>query len=96
MTVVIVTCPICGTQHLTPRDVRLVGGLHPFYAFTCPTCGDRTSRTATPAIVALLATAGIHPENVPAEALELHDGPPITLDDLIDLHADLELHGHDA
>ncbi|MBI3648651.1 MAG: hypothetical protein HY240_07885 [Actinobacteria bacterium] len=31
--------------------------------------------------------------DVPAEVLESHDGPPLTLDDLIDLHFLLESDG---
>lgn len=90
MNTVTVTCPICGPVTLPAHYVRLVGGLHPFYTFTCNRCGDRTSRTATPHTIAELATIGIHPEHVPAEAYEPHNGPALTLDDAIDFHAQLE------
>jgi len=58
------------------------------YTFDCPRCGDVVARDASPRILALLVTAGVHAEvwYQPAEILERPDGPPLTADDLLDFH----------
>jgi hypothetical protein len=63
------------------------------YRFTCPTCGTEVRKRADKKIVALLVTAGVEWSDVP---VVLHpespdvDAPPLTIDDLIDLHFELE------
>lgn len=68
------------------------------YLFDCPTCADEIVKPADSRIAQLLTTGGVpvvcsaddevlataptalpHPEHAP-------DGPPLTLDDLLDLH----------
>lgn len=61
--------------------------------FTCPACGRGSSRCLGEDSLELLRTEGVTGIDVPAEALESHDGPPLTLDDLIDLHFLLESDG---
>jgi hypothetical protein len=62
------------------------------YSFTCPQCGTAVVRDATPRILALLVSAGVHAVvwHQPAELLERRDGPPISCDDILDFHLGLE------
>jgi hypothetical protein len=62
------------------------------YRFRCPGCDQTVHREASPRIVDLLVSAGAPHErwNWPAELAEVHSGPPLTPDDLLDLHVLLE------
>jgi hypothetical protein len=89
MTIIKATCPCCGDVELTSAQVRLV--LHPvrersFYSFTCPECEDGVRKAAGPEVVRLLKVGGVVPErvDVPAEATQVHLGPRISADDLLD------------
>lgn len=89
MTTIKATCPTCGDVDLKPRDIHVVvapAAGWATYAFTCPTCEDQITKSADDEVVTLLRGAGVTVERVhiPAEALELHYGPPIGPDDLID------------
>lgn len=92
MTTIKTSCPLCGDIELTPPKVRLT--VPPegrgWFSFECPTCKDGINRTAGAEEIALLATAGVLPEVVPAEVWETHEGPPITWDDVLDLHEELD------
>ena len=100
MTTIRATCPQCGEVDLTPADIELVvvrGGDEPVgprshYSFTCPECDERVVKPADERVARLLSTGGVsvthvdelaaapgHPEHPPA-------GPPLTYDDLLDLH----------
>ena len=94
MTVIKTTCPICGDVELTPNKIRLV--IHPDpdrsnYAFTCPVCRERVTKAAFEQIVTMLVRVGVVPERIviPAEALEEHNGRPVTWDDVLDFTAGL-------
>lgn len=93
---VIVQCACCGELRLHPSAVRVVLCTDParsHYVFTCPHCHDATRKPATPDIVqALIRDAGITPELwvIPAEALEIHVGPPLCTNDLLDLLIELD------
>lgn len=68
-----------------------------WYGFTCPTCDERTIRSAAAddTRAALLSATGAHItiDTVPAEALEEHPHrDPITLDAVLDAHLWLETH----
>lgn len=89
MTTIKATCPSCGDVDLKPRDITVVvapaaGWAH--YQFRCPTCEEAITKSADEEVVTLLRGAGVRVEklHIPAEALELHFGPPIADDDLID------------
>ncbi len=89
MTTIKATCPTCGDIDLKPRDIRVVtapAAGWATYAFTCPSCEDDITKSADDEVVTLLRGAGVAVEriHVPAEALELHFGPAIAADDLID------------
>ena len=86
-------CPDCGELDLSADQLWLVltsaGRAH--YDFICPECGRLERRPITLDQAAELAPyLAVEELDVPAEALEIHDDAPLTLDDLIDLMADLE------
>jgi hypothetical protein len=89
------SCPCCGDVDLTPAQVRLVVCSVPdwsYYAFGCAGCGDEIRKPASTQVQGLLRTGGVKVEQwvVPAEALEEHDGPAITYDDVLDFALRLE------
>lgn len=87
------TCPRCGDVELAPLEL----GLYvcstldaSSYHFTCPGCDEIVVKSAADhRIVTLLSSVGVPVTqwDLPAELDEVHAGPPLTLDDLIDLHA---------
>jgi hypothetical protein len=95
MTTIKASCPSCGDVELTSAQVRLVVCSvqdWSFYAFTCHTCHDEIRKPADEEIVALLVSGGVVAEHwvIPAEALEEHDGVPITYDDVLDFALGLD------
>lgn len=58
------------------------------YGFDCPDCGDFIEKPADERIVRLLLSGGVMPvlNQVPAEALETRNGPPINYDDILAFH----------
>jgi hypothetical protein len=95
MTTIKATCPGCGEVDLTADDILLRIGASKTvntYGFSCPDCGDFVQKAADDRIVRLLLSGGVVPVpvHVPAEALEVHDGPPISHDDILNFHEFLE------
>lgn len=94
-TVILVMCPTCGEQEVAAERVLLridtSGGAS--YGFTCTRCHGFIARDAEPRIVGLLKSGGVTsvPAHIPAEVFEHSDGPPFTLDDVIDFHDDLKV-----
>lgn len=89
MTLIKASCPACGEVELTPADVALMVCSHAplsYYAFTCGGCGDEVRKPADDHVVSLLVSGGVPATvwEVPAEALEIHDGPRLSYDDLLD------------
>ena len=95
-TVVKATCATCGEVELAPDQLQLRVCSTPeasVYHFTCPTCCTIVVKSASDGrIVTLLTSVGVPTTmwDLPAELDEVHDGPPLTIDDLIDLHFALE------
>jgi hypothetical protein len=91
-----VFCPSCGEVDLTSDQVWLVianAADRSHYRFRCASCDRSVSRHADETVVALLAElVAVEELEIPAEALESHDGPPLTSDDLLDLVLALEQH----
>lgn len=99
MTTIRATCPTCGDVELRPADLRLVvcsRSEWSTYAFDCPTCTDEVRKPADEEVVALLVSGGVRPTmwHIPLEALEEHDGPRLSYDELLDFA--LWLDGHDT
>ena len=95
-TVVKATCASCGEVELAPDALRLRVCSTPaasHYIFTCPRCSTIVVKPAADSrIVTLLTSVGVPTTNwdLPAELDEVHEGPALTIDDLIDLHFALE------
>lgn len=95
MTTIEASCPSCGTVERSANDFELSICSHApasWYAFNCPECEQRIQKPASDKAIELLISEGVKPNyfTMPAEALETHDGPPLTVDDLIELHELLE------
>lgn len=89
MTTIKASCPTCGDVELTPADVSLMVCSHSslsYYAFCCPTCAGTVRKPADDHVVSLLVSGGVPATawDLPSEALELHGGPQLSYDDLLD------------
>ncbi len=96
MTTIKATCPTCGDVDLTPPDVRLTvaeAAGWATYTFRCTKCNESVEKPADDEVVALLSSAGVRMDCVPAEALEEHAGRALTYDDVLDFA--IWLHEHD-
>ena len=95
MTTIKLTCEGCGKIELAPWDIHVRFRLDDeqwSYYFQCPHCGLRDNKQINGHMGRLLERSGCdcEPWTWPAELDEPHTGPPITLDDLIDLMVELE------
>ncbi len=89
MTTIKATCPSCGDVDLRPKDLTVTvapAADWSTYTFRCPSCRTDITKGADEEVVTLLRGAGVRVAklDIPAEALELHMGPPISHDDLLD------------
>ncbi len=90
-TVIKASCHECGDVELAVRDLSVrvcTEAEHGSYVFRCPTCQMSVVKPAEQRIVDLLVASGVQlvTWRLPAELFELHEGAPITHDDLIDFH----------
>jgi hypothetical protein len=56
-----------------------------FYQVTCPRCDGLVTKQASERVVSGLTSRGVRVTALPQEALEERGGPPLTIDDLLDL-----------
>ena len=89
MTTITASCPTCGDVELTSADVTLMvcnQATLSYYTFGCPTCQDDVRKPADDHVVSLLMSGGVRAVvwEVPNEALETHEGPALSYDDLLD------------
>ena len=94
MTTIKASCYDCGEVELSAEDVVLRVCNHApasYYRFSCPSCQRDVRKPADDHVVSLLLSGGVRAEvwEMPAEALEEHDGAKLCYDDL--LHFVLEL-----
>ena len=92
------SCPTCGDVELTSADVTaLVCSTtnEGSYAFRCPTCEIVVTKPAEPKVVDLLVSTGVRLSvwQLPAELSEPKSGPPISYDDLLAFHFELQREG---
>lgn len=91
MTTIKAMCPKCGEVELTPDDVELRVCTHApasYYLFSCPLCDETVQKPADDRVVQLLISGGVPAIvwELPSELGEIHDGPPLSVDDLLDFH----------
>jgi hypothetical protein len=86
-------CRTCGYVNVSPDCLTLFYCTNrpnlSYYTFACPTCEQDNRREATATVIGLLLSGSgcnVDRWEVPPEALEAHDGPPISHDDILDLH----------
>lgn len=97
-TVIKASCHDCGDVELAVHDLEVrvcTQDEQGTYVFRCPTCQMSVVKPAEQRIVDMLVASGVSlvEWRLPAELYELHDGPPITHDDLIDFHHLLQADG---
>jgi hypothetical protein len=84
-------CPGCGVVRLGAPDVTVrvcADDGSGAYTFQCPRCATAVSHPAAPDTCALLVTSGVRAVEWrwPDELERRPDGPPFTVDDLLDFH----------
>ena len=90
------SCPTCGEVDLPNNEITLRvcnnRQLLSYYLFICPVCHTEVRKPADDHVVSLLLSGGVKAElfDIPAEVFEVHHGPPISWDDLLDFHQQLE------
>jgi hypothetical protein len=89
VTTIKATCPSCGEVDLTAADVRLLVASQAalsYYGFTCPRCHSDVRKPADDHVISLLISGGVEATmwDIPAEVLEVHAGPALGYDDLLD------------
>jgi hypothetical protein len=89
------SCPTCGDVELTTADVRVrvcINDDRGEYSFRCPICRMTVLKSAEPRTIDLLVASGVALDTwaLPAELAEMHQGAPISHDDLLDFHVLLE------
>lgn len=88
-------CWRCGEVTLALEEIMMVehgDGDGVFYSFFCPTCGDVQAYAADPRFVDFMRMNGFQPILLPEpiECKREAASPPLTWDDLLDLHLQLE------
>lgn len=101
MTRIRANCPDCGDVELAPEEVLIevahddddLVGEGSAYRFVCPDCTTTVRKPADERIVQLLISGGVplevaEPEDPPVAVHpeQAVGGPPLTHDDLLDLH----------
>ena len=92
------SCPTCGDVELKTRDiqVRVCSTTNEgAYLFACPDCQMAVTKPAEPRIVDLLVSSGVRLSvwQLPAELAEPKAGPPISHNDLLEFHFELQQEG---
>jgi hypothetical protein len=92
MTSIRTNCPQCGEVEMRADVILLTvepNSGEGTYSFVCPSCEDLVEKPADRKIVSLLKSVGVDVAQRPDPADKLEprpDGPPFTVDDIIDLH----------
>jgi rRNA maturation protein Nop10 len=89
------SCPTCGDVELTTRDVQVLlcaTTNQGSYTFQCPACRLAVSKPAEARIVDVLVASGVRLSvwQMPAELEEPREGAPISYDDLLAFHFELQ------
>lgn len=98
MATVRASCQDCGDVEITTDEVQVrvcVESSLGSYSFRCPRCELLVAKPAEAGVVHLLVSSGapLTMWRLPAELAEVHAGPPLTHDDLLNFHQLLETDG---
>jgi len=85
------TCPTCGDVELSSEDMQVLvcnTDQTAAYAFRCPTCQVMITKPTDQRVVEVLVSSGVSLRTweLPSEMLEVHIGPAITWDDILEFH----------
>ena len=85
------TCPGCrATVAIEPAEILLAVRTPATYTIVCPACGTLTAKHAGAAVVGLLRTIEVPTVSfAPSHPESPSPGPPLSLDDLLELHEQL-------
>lgn len=91
MTTIRANCPHCGDVQLRVSDLKVrVADIseHGSYTFICPSCERAVAKDASKRIIDVLMSTGVDVQVVkaPLELSEIHSGPAISADDILDFH----------
>lgn len=89
------SCPLCGDVDLSHFDVALYIYENvlerSYYSFRCGGCDELVAKYASEEIIKQLECAVFTSRiQIPNEALELHEGDPISMNDVLDMILDLQ------
>jgi hypothetical protein len=85
------TCPTCGDVELSSEDMQVLvcsSDQTAAYAFQCPVCRLIITKPTDHRVVDVLVSSGValRTWQMPAEMAEVHSGPPISWDDVLEFH----------
>lgn len=85
------TCPTCGDIELTSRQMQVLvcsADRAAAYSFRCPVCRLIVTKPTDNRVVDVLVSSGVPMRtwDVPAEINEVHTGPAISWDDILEFH----------
>ena len=91
MTSIRTKCPHCGEVEMQARGVLLTvepASGEGTYTFVCPLCDQVVEKPADRRIASLLMSIGVEVEERDGQVVDESrpEGPPLTLDDVIDFH----------
>ena len=89
------SCSTCGDVELTLDEVQVLmcaSNSQGSYSFRCPSCHLIVSKAAEENVVEVLVASGVRLSvwHLPAELDEQHFGAPISYDELLDFHFQLQ------
>ena len=87
---VLVTCPACSTTLSLNEKAIVLHDHRQYFSFCCTECGMSVTKEADSYIAGLLLSAGVREDDAYPEEIPDPDAPPITSDDLIDFHFELQ------
>ena len=85
------TCSTCGDVELSSDDMQVLvcnTDKSAAYAFRCPVCRLMITKPTDHRVVDVLVSSGVvmRSWDMPAEMLEVHAGPAIDWDDILEFH----------
>ena len=85
------TCPTCGDVELSAEELQVLvcsADKAAAYAFRCPMCRLMVTKSTDNRVVDVLVSSGValRTWDIPAEIGEVHEGPAIDWDDILEFH----------